>query len=90
MWVLQYPLEWVMLIESFDRVRIVVDTEFELEIQPSDTITRIKELIQEKMEIPPPQQTLVFNGQKMSDEKKLSEYGLGDGASVHLILSFRG
>jgi len=73
-----------------NRVRTIVDTEFELEIEPDFTVAKIKELAQEKADCPPQYQTLVLKGQKMSDEKTASEYGLENGAKVQLILAIRG
>lgn len=39
--------------------------EIELDIEPTDKITRIKERVEEKEGIPPAQQRLIFGGKQM-------------------------
>lgn len=40
-------------------------SEIELDIEPTDKITRIKERVEEKEGIPPAQQRLIFGGKQM-------------------------
>jgi ubiquitin-like protein Nedd8 len=44
---------------------------------------KIKQLVYEKMMVPPPQLTLLLHGQKMSDEKTASDYALENGATIN-------
>lgn len=42
-----------------------------------DTVKRIKERVEEKEGIPPPQQRLIFGGKQMHDDKSASDYNRG-------------
>jgi ubiquitin-like protein Nedd8 len=72
-----------------NRVRISSDTEFEINIDPKDTVAQIKKCIHEQKKLPP-QQTLIFGRKEMVDEKTADEYKLVESATVTLILSLRG
>jgi len=62
----------------------------DIDIEPTDTIERIKERVEEKEGIPPPQQRLIFGGKAMADDKTAAEYGISAGNTLHLILALRG
>ncbi|KAI9006025.1 ubiquitin-like protein, partial [Gaertneriomyces semiglobifer] len=62
----------------------------EIDIEPSDKITRIKERVEEKEGIPPAQQRLIFGGKQMSDEKTAEDYSIEPGSVLHLVLALRG
>jgi ubiquitin-like protein Nedd8 len=53
-------------------------------------VKRIKERVEEKEGIPPPQQRLIFGGKQMHDEKSASDYNLEGGSTLHLVLALRG
>ncbi|ORY75813.1 ubiquitin-related domain-containing protein [Protomyces lactucae-debilis] len=84
-------------------VQTLTGKEIELDIEPSDKISRIKERVEEKEGIPPPQQRLIFGGKQMyavpmslnrsdcrNDEKTATEYGVEGGSILHLVLALRG
>ncbi|RUS16528.1 hypothetical protein BC937DRAFT_91112 [Endogone sp. FLAS-F59071] len=54
----------------------------EIDIEKSDKISRIKERVEEKEGIPPPQQR--------ADEKSAEEYNIEGGSVLHLVLALRG
>lgn len=58
------------------KVKTLTGKEIEIDIESDDTISRIKERVEEKEGIPPPQQRLIFGGKQMNDEKKASEYNI--------------
>ncbi|CAG8575289.1 7879_t:CDS:2, partial [Ambispora leptoticha] len=66
------------------KVKTLTGKEIEIDIEPSDKITRIKERVEEKEGIPPAQQRLIFGGKQMSDEKTASEYSIEGGSVLHL------
>ncbi|KXL44307.1 hypothetical protein M433DRAFT_68429 [Acidomyces richmondensis BFW] len=72
------------------RVRTLTGKEIELDIEPSDTVTRIKERVEEREGIPPVQQRLIYGGKQMADDKTALEYNLEGGATLHLVLALRG
>ena len=57
-----------------------------LEVEPSDTIKKVKRKIQDKEGIPPSQQHLIFRRQELKDHQTLDEYKVTDKSSVHLRL----
>jgi ubiquitin-like protein Nedd8 len=80
----------VLTLITANRVRIVTGKEIELDIEPECTVAKIKEHVEEKEGVLPPQQTLLFDGKQMSDDKTASEYELQEGATLQLILALRG
>ena len=58
------------------KVKTLTGKEIEIDIEPTDSIERIKERVEEKEGIPPPQQRLIFGGKQMSDDKKAMDYNV--------------
>lgn len=72
------------------KVKTLTGKEIELDIEPSDSVIRIKERVEEKEGIPPAQQRLIFGGKQMSDEKTANDLGIEGGSVLHLVLALRG
>ncbi|KIY97528.1 NEDD8-like protein RUB1 [Monoraphidium neglectum] len=68
------------------KVKTLTGKEIEIDIEPSDTIERIKERVEEKEGIPPVQQRLIFAGKQMNDEKQAKDYNIEGGSVLHLAL----
>ncbi|KAI9352023.1 ubiquitin-like protein, partial [Obelidium mucronatum] len=64
--------------------------QIEIDIEPSDTVARIKERVEEKEGIPPAQQRLIFGGKQMADDKTATDYAIEGGSVLHLVLALRG
>jgi len=47
------------------RVRTLTGREIELDVEPSDRVSQIKEKVEEKEGIPPAQQRLIYGGKQM-------------------------
>ena len=47
------------------KVKTLTGKEIEIDIEPTDKVERIKERVEEKEGIPPPQQRLIFSGKQM-------------------------
>ena len=78
-------------IEPTDKVDIinVIDVDINEEIYWK--VERIKERVEEKEGIPPPQQRLIFSGKQMNDEKTAADYkvrDLFDGGNFFLTFYF--
>jgi len=56
------------------KVKTLTGKEIEIDIEPTDKVERIKERVEEKEGIPPPQQRLIFSGKQMNDEKTAADY----------------
>jgi ubiquitin-like protein Nedd8 len=74
----------------FIKVKNLAGRIAQIDVNSEDTIQRLKELIEEKEGIPPEQQRLIFGGKAVADEKKLSDYKIESGNTLHLVLSLRG
>ena len=72
------------------KVKTLTGKEIEIDIEPSDTVERIKERVEEKEGIPPVQQRLIFAGKQMNDEKTAKDYNIEGGSVLHLVLALRG
>ena len=49
------------------KVKTLTGKEIEIDIEPTDRVERIKERVEEKEGIPPPQQRLIFSGKQVSN-----------------------
>ncbi|KAL2609245.1 hypothetical protein R1flu_027818 [Riccia fluitans] len=72
------------------KVKTLTGKEIEIDIEPTDTIERIKERVEEKEGIPPVQQRLIFAGKQMNDDKTARDYNIEGGSVLHLVLALRG
>lgn len=67
-------------------VKTLIGQTITLEVYPSDTVRTLKEKIQEKDDIPPDQQRLIYNGRQLEDEKKISYYDIQNLSTIHLLM----
>ncbi|ERM99023.1 hypothetical protein AMTR_s00101p00053450 [Amborella trichopoda] len=72
------------------KVKTLTGKEVEIDIEPTDTIERIKQRVEEKEGIPPVQQRLIYGGKQMNDDKTAKEYNIEGGSVLHLVLALRG
>ena len=71
-------------------VRLVEGKQLTLDVEPSDTIETVKKKIEVIEGLKPEQQTLIFAGQQLEDNKTLSEYKIKDQSTLHLVIRLRG
>ena len=60
-----------------------------LDVEPSDTIEKVKMKIQEKEGIPPDQQRLLYSGRQLEDSFTIANYKIFENSTVHLLTKFR-
>ncbi|CAA0818621.1 Ubiquitin-NEDD8-like protein RUB1 [Striga hermonthica] len=86
------------------KVKALTGKEIEIDIEPTHTIDRIKERVEEKEGIPPVQQSslksvmmvyrlcdmLIYAGKQMRDDKIAKDYNIEGGSVLHLVLALRG
>ncbi|KAM3281291.1 hypothetical protein P3S67_028312 [Capsicum chacoense] len=72
------------------KVKTLTGKEIEIDIEPTYTIDRIKERVEEKEGIPPVQQRIIYGGKQLADDKTAWDYNIKSGSTLHLVLALRG
>ncbi|KAI6034574.1 hypothetical protein PISMIDRAFT_672502 [Pisolithus microcarpus 441] len=72
------------------KVKTLTGKEIELDIDPEDKISRIKEKVEEQSGVPPQQQRLIFSGRQMPDDRTAEDFKITAGSVLHLVLALRG
>ena len=71
-------------------VRTLIGATITLTASPSDSVYRVKEMIQEEERIPADQLRLVWAGKQLVDGQKLADYNIPNESTFHLVLRLRG
>eukprot|EP01130_Rhizamoeba_saxonica_P008362 TRINITY_DN337_c0_g1_i4.p1 TRINITY_DN337_c0_g1~~TRINITY_DN337_c0_g1_i4.p1 ORF type:complete len:152 (-),score=41.15 TRINITY_DN337_c0_g1_i4:53-508(-) len=72
------------------KVKTLTGKTISIDVEPEDTVLRMKERVEEKEGIPPAQQRLIFGGRAMADDRTVADYNIEAEATLHLVLALRG
>lgn len=67
-------------------IKLLDNTKNTLEVDENITISKLKNLIEAKLNINKNIQRLIFNGYSLSDEKTLKQLNIKNNSIIHLIL----
>ncbi|XP_036381975.1 ubiquitin-like protein 4A [Megalops cyprinoides] len=60
--------------------------ECNLQVTEDEKVSTVKELVSDRLNIPPNQQRLLYKGKALADEHRLSDYSIGPDAKLNLVV----
>lgn len=60
--------------------------ECNVQVTENEKVSTVKELVYERLNIPPHQQRLLYKGKALADEYRLSDYAIGPEAKLNLVV----
>nr|XP_057927326.1 ubiquitin-like protein 4A [Doryrhamphus excisus] len=60
--------------------------ECSVHVKEDEKVSTVKELVFERLNIPPNQQRLLYKGKALADEHRLSDYSIGPEAKLNLVI----
>ncbi|CAN3374886.1 hypothetical protein DIURU_002601 [Diutina rugosa] len=72
------------------QIKTLTGRNIPVDVEPTDKIMRIKELMEEKEGIHPSQQKLIHLGNNLDDDLTVQEAKIDPGATLHVVLALRG
>lgn len=85
-------LRMIVLIEGSMKifVKSLHGDTYTLHVEPSTLIESVKQLLQDRDDVPTDQQYLIFSGRQLEDGRTLSSYNIKRHDTFHLVLRLRG
>eukprot|EP01015_Nassula_variabilis_P004583 TRINITY_DN1319_c0_g1_i4.p1 TRINITY_DN1319_c0_g1~~TRINITY_DN1319_c0_g1_i4.p1 ORF type:complete len:102 (+),score=29.30 TRINITY_DN1319_c0_g1_i4:3-308(+) len=71
-------------------IKTLTQKKHSMNFEPENTINQIKLALQEKEGIMADQIKLVSSGKLLEDNKKISDYNLEAGATIHMVINLQG
>ncbi|XP_054630520.1 ubiquitin-like protein 4A [Dunckerocampus dactyliophorus] len=60
--------------------------ECSVHVKEDEKVSTVKELVSDRLNIPPNQQRLLYKGKALADEHRLSDYSIGPEAKLNLVI----
>uniref|UniRef100_A0A8C5VEX6 Ubiquitin like 4B n=1 Tax=Microcebus murinus TaxID=30608 RepID=A0A8C5VEX6_MICMU len=70
----------------FLTVKLLLGRRCSVKVSGQESIATLKKLVSERLQVPEEQQHLLFRGQLLADDKRLSDYCIGPNASINVIM----
>ncbi|XP_006732917.1 ubiquitin-like protein 4B [Leptonychotes weddellii] len=67
-------------------VKLLLGRRCSLKVSGQESVAMLKKLVSERLQVPEEQQYLLFRGQRLADDKCLSDYCIGPNASINVII----
>ncbi|KAK3267161.1 hypothetical protein CYMTET_24268 [Cymbomonas tetramitiformis] len=66
-------------------IKTLTNDEYHLDVSVQTTVRAFKELLEDKAGVSSSLQRLIYRGRVLNDEKLLTEYGIQEGHTVHMV-----
>ncbi|XP_019313337.2 ubiquitin-like protein 4B [Panthera pardus] len=70
----------------FFTVKLLLGQRCSLKMSGQESVAMLKKLVSERLQVPEEQQHLLFRGQLLADDKRLSDYHIGPNASINVMM----
>uniref|UniRef100_A0A2K6SD25 Ubiquitin like 4B n=1 Tax=Saimiri boliviensis boliviensis TaxID=39432 RepID=A0A2K6SD25_SAIBB len=70
----------------FLTVKLLLGQRCSLKVSGRESVATLKKLVSKRLQVPEEQQHLLFHGQLLEDDKRLSDYRIGPNASINVIM----
>ncbi|KAK3565806.1 hypothetical protein QTP86_015568 [Hemibagrus guttatus] len=80
------PSETVVDVKMILTVKPLQGKECNVQVTENEKVSTVKELVFERLNIPPHQQRLLYKGKALADEYRLSDYAIGPEAKLNLVV----
>ncbi|XP_022353253.1 ubiquitin-like protein 4B [Enhydra lutris kenyoni] len=67
-------------------VKLLLGRKCSLKVSGQESVAMLKKLVSEHLQVPEERQHLLFRGQHLADDKRLSDYCIGPNASINVIM----
>ncbi|ELW65357.1 ubiquitin-like protein 4B [Tupaia chinensis] len=70
----------------FLTVKLLLGRRCSVKVSEQESVATLKKLVSERLQVPEEQQHLLFRGQLLADDKRLSDYCIGPNAAINVIV----